>query len=261
MRFELEIGGKRWAIDTAKPIDLSIAVNCQQPGGVKAWYINPPKKTPVRLGDWVGSVAQGGSVNFNDLEVNPHAHGTHTESVGHISPREDSVEGLFKEFFFEALVVSIPVASNQGITGKSLKDCIDGIDKSNDLGAGFWSSRARALVLRTLPNDRNKLTANYDHKGWPYLNPDAAQYLVELGIEHLLIDTPSVDPEKDQGALLAHKAFWQWPEHPRNSATITEFIYIPDEVKDGPYLLELQSAAIVNDATFSRPIIYALVAP
>jgi kynurenine formamidase len=101
---------------------------------------------------------------------------------------------------------------------------------------------------------------NYDHKGWPYLSSDAAKFIAELGIEHLLIDTPSVDPEKDQGALLAHKAFWQWPENPRSKATITEFIYVPDRVQDGPYLLEMQTAAIVNDATFSRPLIYALQA-
>ena len=90
------------------------------------------------------------------------------------------------------------------------------------------------------------------------MSPEAATYLKDIGIEHLLIDTPSVDPEKDQGDLLAHKAFWQWPEHPRKKATITELIYVPDEVADGPYLLDLQMAAIVNDATFSRPLLYAL---
>ena len=87
---------------------------------------------------------------------------------------------------------------------------------------------------------------------------EAADFLTEIGVQHLLIDTPSVDPEKDQGALLAHKAYWQWPDCPRIQATITEFIFVPDQVTDGAYLLELQTAPIVNDATFSRPLIYAI---
>lgn len=258
MRFELEISGKRWAIDTTKSIDLSIPVNCQEDKGVKAWYIDPPKTSPVRLGDWIGNVAQGGSVNFNDLLVNPHAHGTHTESLGHISPKQEPVEGLFNEFFFEALVVSISVGPDEGISRDILEKRIQDCQKLVDQGPGFWSKGPRALILRTLPNPANKLTANYDHKGWPYLSAEAAAYLAEVKVQHLLIDTPSVDPEKDAGALLAHKAFWQWPDHPRTQATITEFIFVPDEIQDGPYLLELQTAAIVNDATFSRPLIYAL---
>lgn len=260
MRFELEMNGKRWAIDTAKSVDLSIAVNCQEAKGAKAWYIDPPKTSPVRLGDWVGNVSQGGSVNFNDLFINPHAHGTHTESLGHISPNQESVEGLFNEFFFEALVVSIPVGLNVGISRDILEKCIEHCQKPSDLGLGFWSQSSRALIIRTLPNHADKRTMNYDHRGWPYLSAEAAEFLAEINVQHLLIDTPSVDPEKDAGALLAHKAFWQWPDHPRTQATITEFIYVPDEIQDGAYLLELQTAAIVNDATFSRPLIYALEA-
>ncbi len=254
MKFEFDMSGSKWAIDTAACIDLSIPVDCKNGLGAKAWYIDRPTTVPVQLGDWVGNVAKGGAVNFNDLRINPHAHGTHTESLGHISPNQESVEGLFDEFFFEALVVSVAVANDAVITCKMLKEALDKID------SGFWPAGPRALILRTLPNDLNKRITDYDHKGWPYLGVDAAQLLVDMGVEHLLIDTPSVDPEKDQGALLAHKTFWQFPKHPRLKATITEFIYVPDKVQDGPYLLELQTAAIVNDATFSRPLIYALEA-
>ena len=37
------------------------------------------------MGDWVASVQEGASVNFNNIAFNPHAHGTHTECVGHIT--------------------------------------------------------------------------------------------------------------------------------------------------------------------------------
>ena len=75
----------------------------------------------------------------------------------------------------------------------------------------------------------------------------------------MLIDLPSIDKEKDDGALLAHKAFWNYPKNLRLDATITEFIYVPDAVEDGHYLLNLQTASFVNDATPSRPILYKII--
>jgi hypothetical protein len=42
----------------------------------------------------------------------------------------------------------------------------------------------------------------------------------------------------------------------RHEATITELIHIPPSVADGAYALNLQVAAIDNDAAPCRPIIY-----
>ena len=150
MRFEFEISGQKWFIETKSAFDLSIAVNCATGSGAKAWYVAPPLKSTVHLGDWIGSVAQGGSVNFNNLSLNPHAHGTHTESLGHISPNEDSVEGLFDEFFFECLVVSL-TADDQGRISRQILQ--QGIESS---GYDFWPSGPRASVVRTLPNSPEK---------------------------------------------------------------------------------------------------------
>ncbi len=84
------------------------------------------------------------------------------------------------------------------------------------------------------------------------------EYLVELGIEHLLIDLPSVDKEKDNGALLAHKTFWNYDGELRKSATITEFIFVPNHILDGTYFLNLQVAPFENDASPSRPVLYKI---
>ena len=48
--------------------------------------------------------------------------------------------------------------------------------------------------------------------------------LRKIGIKHLLIDQPSVDKEFDEGLLLAHKAFWDYPSSIDMERTITEFI-------------------------------------
>jgi len=110
-----------------------------------------------------------------------------------------------------------------------------------------------------MPNDGLKLKTNYSGANPPYIHHTAIQYLVEQGVEHLLIDLPSVDREEDEGKLLAHHAFWQYPEKVRTKATITELVYIPDEVKDGLYLLNLQIASFELDASPSKPVLYELL--
>jgi kynurenine formamidase len=111
-----------------------------------------------------------------------------------------------------------------------------------DVSEKLKNTKAQAVIIRTKPNTAAKKSKKYSNTNWPYLDHKAATYLRDLGVKHVLIDLPSVDKEKDNGALLAHKAFWNIPEAPRTDATITEFIYVPDTIKDGAYVLNLQLA-------------------
>lgn len=86
------------------------------------------------------------------------------------------------------------------------------------------------------------------------------------GIQHLLVDLPSVDRMFDEGRLSAHRLFWEMPqgsqdveESNHSLKTITEMIYVDDSVSDGQYLLNLQIPSFVADAAPSRPIIYPIV--
>ncbi|HMK07274.1 MAG TPA: hypothetical protein VK476_07070, partial [Flavobacterium sp.] len=96
------------------------------------------------------------------------------------------------------------------------------------------------------------------------LDENAAIFIRETGIEHLLIDLPSVDKEHDEGKLLAHKAFWnvtnvnELNDDARLNATITEMIFVADNVKDGSYLLNLQIVSFENDASPSKPVLYEI---
>ncbi len=243
----LKIDGKNIKVDLSKPIDISIPLKASEDNPI-AWYLNKPKIEPVKEGDWIGKVSEGASVNFNNIIFNPHAHGTHTECVGHITPEFYSVNETLKTFFFLAEVISI-TPEVQGadlvISEKQLIELLKG--KSTE-----------ALIIRTLPNDISKTTTKYSNTNWVYLTEKAALLIRKVGVKHLLIDTPSVDKEKDEGKLLAHKAFWNYPASPRLNATITEFIYVDNEVKDGSYLLNLQMASFHNDASPSKPVIYKL---
>ena len=118
---------------------------------------------------------------------------------------------------------------------------------------------SKALILRTLPNPGDKKHKDYTGTNPPFLEPKGVAWLRDQGVEHLLLDLPSVDPEQDGGSLAAHKAFWGLPGKPRPEATITEFIFVPDYLKDGRYLLNLQVAVFDNDACPSRPLLFPLV--
>jgi len=203
----------------------------------------------------VGKVSLGSSsTNFNNISFNPHGHGTHTECLGHITHDFFSVNQYLKLFFFTAQLVSVTPeikAGGQVITKRQIEKALN-------------AKTPEALVIRTIPNGIDKMSRKYSNTNPPYLDFEAARFIRENGIKHLLIDLPSVDKEHDQGKLLAHKAFWNVTAVDRLNAdarldcTITELIYVPDPVRDGDYLLNLQIASFENDAAPSKPVLYAI---
>ncbi|GLB52545.1 arylformamidase [Neptunitalea chrysea] len=248
MKVAITHSGKQYQADFSLPIDISIPLT-GTPDNVNAWYVPHPTIQPVTDGDFVGSVAAGSSTNFNNILFNPHGHGTHTECVGHITKEFYNVNEVLTTYFFITQLVSVtpePQGEDLVITRSQLETALEG-------------TTPEAVVIRTYPNPQTKLRKQYAHSNPPYLLEAAALFLKEIGIKHLLIDLPSVDKEKDNGALLAHKAFWNYHGELRLDATITEFIYVPDTVADGPYLLNLQIASFVNDASPSKPVLYEIL--
>ena len=52
--------------------------------------------------------------------------------------------------------------------------------------------------------------------------------------------------------------FWNTVGKLRLDAKITEFIYVPNTIKDGTYFLNIMVAAVENDASPSKPILYEI---
>jgi kynurenine formamidase len=230
-----------------KPIDISIPLRASK-DNVNAWYLPPPKIYPVKLKNWTGSVKSGAAVNFNHIEFNPHAHGTHTECVGHITEEPHSINSSLKQFLFVSEVITV-VPEKRGE---------DLIISEKQLRYAIGNKKREAVVIRTLPNTKDKLSRQYANTNPPFLSESAAIYLRNKGVKHLLIDLPSVDKEKDNGELLSHNAFWDVHGAIRTEATITELIYVPNAVKDGKYILNLLVAPFQNDASPSKPVLYKL---
>ncbi len=248
MKVKIKLYNKKYRINLSKPIDISLTLSSSK-SNVNAWYLDAPKIEPVINDGFIGSVEKGSPVNFNNVQFNPHAHGTHTESIGHITKEFHSVNDSFDKFFFIAQLISItPEIQSDG----------DSVVTKNQVEKAIQNDNIEALVIRTLPNDKSKRTSQYSNTNPPYLSEEAANYIRKIGVKHLLVDLPSVDKEKDAGKLLAHKAFWNYDGKQRLDATITEFVYVKNKVKDGEYLLNLQVASFNNDASPSRPVLYKL---
>jgi kynurenine formamidase len=247
-------------VDLSKPIDISIPLTNTDENPI-AWYIDKPVIEPVVFGDWIGNVSEGkSSTNFNNIFFNPHGHGTHTECLGHITREFYSINQSLKQFFFLAELISVVPE----LQGEDLVITLDNILNALDVILKLGVPK-EALIIRTLPNFKIKKSLKYSNTNPPYLEGDAARFIRESGIQHLLIDLPSVDKEKDDGKLLAHKAFWNVTDvnnlnaDARLDCTITEMIFVPDEVKDGTYLLNLQIASFENDASPSKPVLYSML--
>lgn len=232
-------------IETTDFIDLSIPVAER---GVRAWYLDAPKIFPVMENGFVGSVEDGGQVNFKNILFNPHGHGTHTESYGHITREKLPVSNCFTKFFYNALLVTV-------VPQKIGKDLVITPAQMAEVLAHRLTE---ALVIRTLPNGLEKREFNYSNTNPPYMDTACVALLDEAKVSHLLVDIPSVDKEVDGGVLAFHHAFWNVPIQPKADRTLTELIFVPDQAIDGEYLLELQLANFDNDASPSRPLLYPI---
>lgn len=255
MKAIIQIQDKNFTVDLSKPLDISLPLTNDNQNPI-AWYQGEPKIEPVTDGDWIGKVSEGkSSTNFNNIFFNPHAHGTHTECLGHITKDFYSVNHHLKTFFFLAELISIePIAVGE-----------DFIITKEQVETALKGNLPEAIVIRTLPNIDSKKHKNYSNSNPPYLAEEAAVLIREKGIKHVLIDLPSVDKEHDEGKLLAHKAFWNVKDvnnlndDARLDCTITEMIFVENSIHDGSYLLNLQIASFENDASPSKPVLYKIM--
>jgi len=244
----LILGERRAQADLTEPREIGITPRTQ--GNLTCFGAPELSVTPFRAGQFVGDTREGSPVNFMDLRCNPHANGTHTECVGHITQERIGLAECHRDYHFPALLHTLaPERQSDGDFQIGLSQ----LATIPEIPEGL-----RGIILRTLPNPPEKRYRQYTGTNPPYFTAGAMEWLVEKGIDHLLTDLPSVDREVDGGKLIAHRTFWQYPAATRMQATITELIYVPDSVVDGFYLVNLQYFPFPMDAAPSRPVLYAL---
>lgn len=247
----------------AAPADIAIPLvfGGRQPGAFGV---------PAAAAASVCLVADGAGANCETYTVNPHCNGTHTEGVGHILRVPLPVHDLLDESLVPATLVTVEPCravscgesydppfdpEDSCVTRAALERALDGAD------GDFLA----ALAVRTLPNGPDKAGRDYDKNPPPFFSKEGMAFITALGVRHLLVDFPSVDRLRDEGKLTNHHTFWGVPYGAHDIApqqvsrkTITELIYVPDSVKDGRYLLNLQIAPFACDAAPSRPRLYKI---
>lgn len=249
MKAIIEWNHKKYQVQLDQPIDISIPM-CSGADNPNAFHIPPPVFEPIRVGDFIGSVKMGSGANCENLHINAHGNGTHTECIGHITPERITINQCLTQFYACAQLISLTPEQQKNGDGLVTLGTIPGI----------LSPMVNAVIIRTLPNHTSKLKKVYSGNNPCYLAPELTAFLAQNNIMHLLVDLPSVDREEDKGEMNAHKAFWCYPESPRMNATISEMIFVPDAVLDGIYLLNLQIASLETDASPGKPVLYRLEA-
>lgn len=267
MKARIQLEGSEAQIDLSRPIEIAIDLSFS--AGQPRHFGAPAAAThPFAVPGFSGSVAQGASCNCNVITLIPHCNGTHTESVGHLTTEPLDAHRQAPLGLVPALLTSIePVDTRSSVeTTEPAPQPGDKLITRSALEQGWprmLPFQPRAVVIRTLPNDSDKMRRDYTDTTPPYLSREAAEFLVARGIEHLVVDLPSIDRSHDEGRLTAHRIFFGLPRQARSltlagrpRSTVTELAYIPSAVADGAYLLEIQVPAIGGDAVPSRPLLY-----
>ncbi len=267
MTGSIHIKGVEYAINIDDAIDISIPLDFNGPQP-NAYGVAPAASKACEAGDLIGDTRRGGSCNFEQVTLIPHCNGTHTECVGHITHERISVRECLKDVFIPAVLISVAAETANGTedTYSVETGADDQVITRASLEAAFANETLAlqpAIIIRTLPNDESKSTRQYLDEIPPYFSTEAIKYIVELGFKHLLVDLASIDRLYDEGKLSNHRIFWnvesgsfETSEQTLINSTITELIYVPNEIEDGEYLLNLQIAPFASDASPSRPILF-----
>ena len=260
---KFEIGDINFEIDFSKGNDISIPLifNLDQPN---TYGVDKATSRPYQNENFIGDTRKGGPCNFETYILTPHCNGTHTECIGHITDeRIDILSSLKDEMIPSTLISVTPKTTNENYTPELNSD--DLVITRKELEKCLKTTNVKFLkgiIIRTLPNLKTKKSRDYMKETPSFLSIDAMEYLVSLGVQHLLVDIPSVDRLLDDGHLSAHNIFWETKDKKFNpktrNKTITEMIFVPDFIDDGTYLLNIQIPAFVSDATPSRPIMYKI---
>jgi arylformamidase len=268
MKLSTRINNQTYKFDGHNPLDISIPLefNALQPS---IYGVNKATAKAYEDEHFIGDTRRGGSCNFENIAINPHCNGTHTECVGHITFERISINDCLRDSFLLANLITVsPENASEGVETYAVKfDETDKLITRKLLESGKWKmENAEALIIRTLPNDSSKKSRDYTLQNPSFFSTEAMQYIVELGVKHLLVDVPSLEKLHDEGKLSNHRIFWNVEQgsfeintQTKINNTVTEMIYVPNEIPDGEYLLNLQIAPFVSDASPSRPILFKMI--
>jgi len=246
-------------------VDLSIPYhfNGDQPN---FYNVKKGELTYLKTGETSWSVASGEGCNVPEISMNIHCSGTHTESVGHLLKNTGDIGLILTNPFMPAILITLDT-TDFGESNENYHCLVNDNEKvisAKNIFSNykkFLGTNPDVLIIRTKPNPKTKQYINFSDNPPPFLTNDAMVMICEMGINHLIVDIPSIDRMSDEGILGNHRIFWGDGLSPKteidaqSKKTITELAYIPNFVEDGFYFVNIQIPHFVCDAAPSRPLL------
>ena len=198
--------------------------------------------------------------------MNIHCTGTHTEYVGHLLENPGDIGMVLTDIMIPAILITVNT-SLFSVTKESYHCEVKYNElvisrKSVQKEVEKWEKHhPKALIIRTTPNNEKKKYSLFSINPPAFFTNDALKYISNSGIKHLVVDIPSIDRMEDNGILGNHRIFWGDGKNSTGKVnqdsknTITELAFIPSELQDGFYFLNIQLPHFECDAAPSRPIL------
>ena len=268
MTINITLHKQSYKIDLTTLAEISIPLNFhgKQPNHFDAPHAD---SKALESTDFIGDTRRGGSCNVEEIRLIPHCNGTHTECIGHITDERIAITEVTLDLLIPATLITVaPVIASE--TGddydpqKTANDLLITTDSLKKALAKNDRTFLDGLVIRTLPNDASKKIRRYTEQPPPFFSTPAMRFISDLPVRHLLVDISSLDRMHDEGKLSNHHIFWNVPPEShsptpqsRRDRTVTEMIYVPDEIPDGNYLLSIQIPHFISDAAPSRVFLFS----
>ena len=251
---------KSYLINTDNGIDISIPTEFKQNFGPKFYDEFYPSVSYYKTNSHEYNLDNNGDCNVPIIKLNIHCSGTHTECAQHIDKEAPCINEYNNLNFIPSQLITLnsvnstnekyhcdileqdKIITKQQLEKKINKNC---------------STFLKGLIIRTLPNKLTKCNNNYNLVPHPFFTNDAIMFIKSLGVEHIVVDIPSIDKYNDNGKLGNHHVFFK-DNNKFNLNTITEFAYIPNNCNDGKCFLNLQISNFNLDAAPSRPILFLI---
>jgi arylformamidase len=279
------VGG--WYVDLTRPVSLARDWTFDQPGP-RYFGAPPPVTQPLEVGSFTGRISRGASCNCSTIRLTPHGDGTHTECAGHLTAEPLDACDVLPRGLLRAVVLSVaaePAAEStedSDPTPQPRDRLVTAAALARAWPQDLAARRRFAALSGALPDaplaaivrvGKGRVRSASARGGLdsaaapaaPFLTRQAAQWLVEREVRHLIVELPSIDRAADEGRLCAHRVFFGMPAYGhrladarRRDATVTELAQIPRALEDGPALLQLTAPHVPGDAVPSRPLVYPL---
>ena len=247
---EIKHNTNTYYVNTHEGVDLSIRNDFLGSGPI-FYGAEKPQVNALRSGDFIGDIKKGGSCNVPIVTLDIHCTGTHTESIAHVIDSEVKISDVCPKGMIPASLISVELQEANRTNESYHCDMKNDLVITKDELQKNTLEPNNALIIRTLPNNVSKKKRDYNVEPAPFFTNDAIDHINALGVQHLLVDIPSIDKANDGGQLENHKRFF------KQGKTISELLFIPDDVIDGFGFLQIQIPNWGLDAAPSRPIFYS----